>query len=95
MRPDRSHTADDFMAGYAGILRAFPLRAHLVQVGMADAAERDINLDIVSAWRAASNTQWLQRLVAGVCTVSIDKHDSTLLQVVRAILPVDMRQAVV
>ena len=60
---DRADVADDLVAGHAGIERAAPFGADRVQVGMADAAKGDVDLDVVRAGRAALDVHRLERLV--------------------------------
>ena len=53
LRADRRHAADDLVAGHHGIHRAAPLVAHLVDVGVADAAVGDLDDHIARARFAA------------------------------------------
>jgi hypothetical protein len=66
------HAPDDFMAGNAREPCARPFRAHLVQVGMANAAVGDLDLDVVRARRAAGNPHGFQGFVARMGTVGRD-----------------------
>src|SRR5208337_2397696 len=52
---DLADTADDLMAGDAGVDSgpATPLATHLVEVGVADAAEEDFDLYVVFGWIAS------------------------------------------
>ncbi len=55
-RPNLGDAADDFMAGNAGVdggHNAAPLIAGLVEVGVADAAEENFDLDVVAGGIAA------------------------------------------
>ncbi|MNP23175.1 hypothetical protein D3C76_1158750 [compost metagenome] len=56
-RPHGSDPTDDFMARHTGKPRAFPVVMHVMQVGMADAAEVDIDGDIVGAQLTAFEAQ--------------------------------------
>ncbi|MNH13947.1 hypothetical protein D3C79_735330 [compost metagenome] len=73
-----SHPADDFVARYAGEAGALPLGAHLVQVGVTDAAIVDGDLHIVSAWRATGDADRFEGLVAGVGAIGDDVHGEIL-----------------
>src|SRR5207249_2910703 len=63
---DRRHMTDDLVARHAGVDRPLPLRADLVEVGMADAAISDVDLDVARAGLAPLDGDRLQRLVGGV-----------------------------
>src|SRR6185312_13685152 len=63
---DRGDGSDDFMARHGGIHRVAPFVAHGVQVGMAHAAELDVDGDIVRAGYAAFDGVGAERLVGGV-----------------------------
>jgi hypothetical protein len=75
---NRRDAADDFMAGHAGELRASPFGAHLMQVGMADAAEGDIDLHVVRGWRTAFDLHGLKGFVASVGAIGLYEHVSIL-----------------
>ena len=75
---DLRDTADDLMAGDAGVDRGHdvaPLIADLVEIGVADAAEEDLDLNVVfgriaprdRAWRQAAMSHW-QRSKPSRCT---------------------------
>lgn len=72
--PYGGHTADDFMAGHAGVLNARPLRADLMDVGVADAAVGDIDLHVVRAGCAPEYCHGLKGLIAGVGAIGMDGH---------------------
>jgi hypothetical protein len=69
--------ADDLVSWHARIEGAFPLAANLVKVGVTHAAVRNVDLHIVRAGSASRDIQWLQRLIAGQCTVGFDYHRSS------------------
>ena len=58
--------AHDLVPRHAGIQRARPFAAHLVQVGMADAAIDDLDPNVMGAHRAAGDLHAVQRLVGGL-----------------------------
>ena len=60
---DRQHATNDLVAWHAGIKRARPLRAHLVQIGMTDAAERDVDLHVMRTRRTPRDSQGLEWFV--------------------------------
>ncbi|HEX8897280.1 MAG TPA: hypothetical protein VF751_01165, partial [Chthoniobacterales bacterium] len=51
--PDFDDAADDLVAGHARILGAAPLAARRMQIGMANAAKKNVDLDIARAGIAA------------------------------------------
>ena len=57
--------ACDLMAGHHGKNRAAPFIAGLMHVGVADAAESDVNGDIEITGRAAINRIWRERCFGG------------------------------
>ena len=59
MRPDLDHAADDLMARNHGIKRIAPVIARLMEVGMADAAIKDVDLDVMRAGIATLETERL------------------------------------
>ena len=61
MRADFHHAADDFMAGHARVGCASPFIASNVDVGMADAAVKNLNLHIVRAGIAALKGEGCER----------------------------------
>ena len=69
------HAANDFVTGYAWELRAGPFGAHLMKVGMADAAIRDFDQHIMRARHAAGNFHGLERFVARIRAISFYRHD--------------------
>ncbi len=75
---NRRDAADDFMAGHARELRTSPFGAHLMQVGMADAAEGDIDLHVVRGWRTAFDLHGLKGFVASVGAIGLYEHVSIL-----------------
>ena len=54
----RRHDTGDFVAGHHGKDAGKPLVAHLVNVGVADAAELDIDDNVAVAWIAAFKGKW-------------------------------------
>ena len=77
-----SDMADDFMSRHAGIQRAVPFSAHLMQVGMANAAIGNGNGDIVRAHRAAFDGDGLKRLVCSIGAIGFGKLGTALLNLV-------------
>ncbi|MNN30577.1 hypothetical protein D3C81_1442310 [compost metagenome] len=75
MRAYCGHPPDDFVARHAGELGSGPLRPDLMQIGVADAAIRDVDLHVMGAGTAAGDFHRLQRLVAGICAVGINRHE--------------------
>lgn len=71
---DGRNVADDFVPGHAGVQRVGPLVAGLVQVGMADAAVGDVDLDVVRPRLAANNVERRQRRVSGVGAIGFYCH---------------------
>lgn len=71
------NATDDFMAWHTGELCTRPLTTHLVQIGVADATESDVDLHVVCARHAAVDLQRLQGFVARVGTVGMYKHVKT------------------
>ena len=65
---------DDLVSGNTREMRACPLAADLVQIGVADAAICDVNADVMGAGRAAGDLDRLERLVAVMGAVGIHKH---------------------
>jgi hypothetical protein len=60
--PSDFHDApDDFVTGNAGILRAAPFAARGMDVGMANATEENVELNIGRAWIPALERVWRQR----------------------------------
>lgn len=66
----RRDAANDFMSRHAGIKRARPFRANLVDVGMTYAATGDVDLRIMHAHRTPDDVHKFERLVARVSAVS-------------------------
>ena len=58
---NRGDVANDLMARYARVKGAFPLAAHLVKIGMANSAIRNIDLHIMWPGWAPPDGQGLQR----------------------------------
>lgn len=77
VRADGGDPAHDLVARHTGVLGAIPFGTHLVQVGVADAAEGDVDLDIMHAGRAAGDLQRFERLVARVGAIGFHKHLQT------------------
>jgi len=77
-RADRRYTTHNFVPRYAGKLRARPLGAHLMQVRMADAAEGDIDLNVMCGGEAAFDLQRLKGFVARMSTIGVYKHGRIL-----------------
>lgn len=71
---DGAHVPHDLVAGNAGIEGAGPLRAYGVQVGMTDAAVRDVDLDVVRAGSAALDVERFEWLVGGMGALGSDGH---------------------
>jgi hypothetical protein len=71
---DGRDAAHDLVAGDAGIQGAGPFRAHGVQVGVADAAIGDLDLDVVRTDGAAGDVHRFQRLVGGEGAIGFDGH---------------------
>lgn len=78
MRADRRYTTHNFVPRYAGELRACPLSAHLVQVGMANAAKGDIDLNIMGGGSTATDLHRLKGFVARLSTIGLYKHENVL-----------------
>lgn len=74
MVADGGHMADDFMPRHARIERSAPFAAHLMQVGMANAAIGDGDGDIVRAGRAAFDVHGFNGLVGGICAKGLGQH---------------------
>jgi hypothetical protein len=72
------HATDDLVPRYARKLCAGPFGAHLVQVGMADATKRDIDLHIMGGRRAALDLHRFKGFVARVGAVGLYKHGNIL-----------------
>jgi hypothetical protein len=72
---DGADLADDLVAGDAGIERARPFGTDCVQVGMADAAKGDLDLDVARAGRTAVDVERLERLVGGMGAIGFDGHE--------------------
>ena len=68
--PTDTHAADDLVPGHDGIYRALPLVARDVQVGMAHAAEEDVDLDVGWPGRAALNSKRPKRSTGGLGGIS-------------------------
>src|SRR3954468_1185586 len=73
---DRSDLADDLVSRHARIERARPLGAHRVEIGMADAAIRDLDRDVARARFAPLDVDRFERLVGGVGAIGFDGHDA-------------------
>ena len=61
--PDLCHAADNLVTGHARIYgrhHAAPLVARLVKIGVADAAEQNLDLHVVSRWDRAARSWWKQ-----------------------------------
>jgi len=61
---DPGDTAEDFMARHAGVDRRHdivPLVTDQVQIGVADAAEQDLDLHVVFGWIAARDCRGCKR----------------------------------
>lgn len=59
-RPDGGNTADDLMAGHAGVHGIAPLVFGLVDVGVTDAAEQNVNFNLVRLGVFAFKFEWLE-----------------------------------
>ena len=70
--------AHDLVAGHAGIDRARPFAADLVQVRMADAAKDDLDLHVMGARLAPGDRHFLQRAVRGGGSIGKDGHPEVL-----------------
>lgn len=62
---DLGHSADNLVARYAGIDGVLPLVARLVDVGVTDAAEENLDLDVRRAGLAADNRHRSERVLGG------------------------------
>lgn len=71
---DGGDAADDLVTRHAGVEGAGPFAAHRVQVGVADAAIGDLDLDVVLAGRATDDVEGHERLVGGVGAIGFDGH---------------------
>src|SRR6185437_795243 len=60
----RDDAAHDLVAWHAGVKRAFPLRTHLMKIGMAHAAIVDGDLYVMRSRSAAGDFQRFERKVA-------------------------------
>jgi hypothetical protein len=74
----RRYTTDNFVPRYTRKLRACPLGSHLVQIRMADAAEGDIDLNIMGCRLAAIDLHRLKGFVASVSAIGLYKHGRDL-----------------
>jgi hypothetical protein len=74
---DRGYAADDLVTWYAGVERARPLGAHLMQVGVADATIRDVDLDVVVARCASDDIERFERLVGGMGAIGFYGHGNS------------------
>src|SRR5690606_11695680 len=74
MLADSGDTADNFVPRHAGKQRASPFGAHLVNVGVAHAAEGNVDLHIMCTRRAPGNVHGFERLMARMGAVSFDGH---------------------
>src|SRR5262249_32311962 len=63
------HTAHNRVTWHERKTSSTPLVPHLVQIGMTDATEENLDVDIIRAWLAALEGKWgepLRRIVGGV-----------------------------
>ena len=63
---DLRDATDDFMTGDDRKYRAFPFGACSMQIGVADAAEEDVDGDIMRAWRASLEREGRQWRISGL-----------------------------
>jgi len=75
VRAHRRDAAHDFVARNAGVERAVPLGAHLVQIRVAHAAVGDVDLHVVRARRAPGDLHRLEGQVARMGAIGFDSHD--------------------
>ena len=72
--PDGADVTDDFMARNAGVKRAAPFGADLMQVGMADAAIGDVDLHIARTYRAPFDRHGFKGFVASRGAIGKESH---------------------
>src|SRR5688572_30797242 len=60
LRTHRDHASDRFMSGHEGVRSETPFVVEHRQVGMADAAVFDLDLDLLGAERTGIELEWLQ-----------------------------------
>src|SRR5690606_24314072 len=70
----RRHAADDLVPGHARVLGARPLRTHLVDVRMAQAAVGDVDPHVAGADLAAGDVHGFEGQVAGAGAVGSGGH---------------------
>jgi hypothetical protein len=70
------HTADNLMAGDAGVDCVLPLVASLVDVGVADAAKENLNFNISLAWLASSDVHRGEGVLGGGGSESADSRSA-------------------
>src|SRR5690606_13097297 len=68
------HATDDLVSRHAGVERAGPFAADLVQVGMADAAKEDLDAHVMRTERAAGDFHAGDRLVGSGGTIGENGH---------------------
>jgi hypothetical protein len=59
--PDLLHPSDDFVPGHHGESRAAPFVPRLVEIGVADAAEENLDVDVVRSGRSALEVERHER----------------------------------
>ena len=71
---DLGDGADNFVTGNARPDRVFPIVGALVEIGMADPAEGDVDLDLASPKRLAIEADWLKLLMGAQGAIADDGH---------------------
>ena len=71
---DRADMADDLVAGHAGIDGPAPFGTDGVEIGMADAAISDVDLDVLRPGLPAFDGHGLERLFGRMSTISAGRH---------------------
>ena len=74
---DPGDGADDFVTRNARPDRVLPIISALVDVGMADPAECDVDLDLASLKRLAAEADWLKLLLRAKCAIADHRHRSS------------------
>jgi hypothetical protein len=82
MRADSGYAAHNFVTRHARKLRPRPFRSHLMQIGMADAAIGNVDLNVMRPRVAAGDFHGLKRLVAGMGAVGTNFHGTLLMSLI-------------
>ena len=69
---------NDLVTGHAGIRRSAPLIARGVNIGMANAAEEDVDLYVVRQWIASHNRMRRERRFSRMSCVSLGLRSHTI-----------------